>query len=652
WGGTVWTNYEEEAGRSLVEWRGFQSERGGPISFTVALYDPTVHYTRTGDGLIEIHYTEFPARNLIGRDYQEEDMTIGISSSDRRSILQVAFAGRYHPASANLTPGMAIRFTTGPYTRYGAIEGWVTDAATGMPLSSVRLMVDGTGLFSLTDRDGYFFLPQVPMGTHSVTAFRLFYNRTTQDAVEVRENETTSLEFALTHPLFSTDVDGIDMVVPPQGEDSLSFTIWNDGNGPLDYTLKVKSITEEPRRWDLLFDFNVSEICSANTWIQGVATDGNLFYLSAKNDIQNDFPHWVYVINREGELVRRFNQYTVDSSASRGYAAMDWIGDNLVAIEKNNILEITPEGELVRLISTPERPAQAVAYSWDRGTLFTKSITGRTFYELNFDGQIIASYRTPEVYRSYGLAWFPADPEGYFLYIFCNNPNALAEFGTVMQVWKMNPANGDLKLVKNIVLNEGDNAQDCAITRHWDPLRWIFIALVNRPGGDHLVGFDLGPNYSWISFRPNEGSLLPGFQQRFWVKFIAGDLPENTYRVYLTIQHNAEGEEFNIPVWFTVGWNNNPLPVASPVPENLQLTAFPNPFNSTLQIRYALPEESFVNADLVDIRGRVVASAFSGNVLPGYHQMTIHPHHLSSGVYWLRFSTKNRTIAQKVVLIR
>lgn len=652
WGGTVWVGYNQDEGVFIVEWRDFQSERGGPISFAIALYDPNVHFTRTGDGIIEVHYRELPVRNLIGRDYQEEETTIGICSPDRRSLLQVAFAGRYHPATADLRPQMALRFTTGPWTRFGSIEGWVSEEGTGQPLSGVRVMVDGTGLFSLTNPEGYFHIPNVPVGNYSITAFRLFYNRARRGEVEVRENETVQLEFSLTQPHFDTDVEGIDIAVPPQQEDSLSFLVWNTGNGPLEYELQVRPITEEPRRWEMVFDFEVSTACSSNTWIQGIATDGEFLYVSAKNNIANDFPHWIYVLNKEGELVRRFNQYTFDSTAIRGYAALDWKDGNLLAVEKNNILEITTEGELVRVIPTPERPAQAVVWAPERGTVFTKSVTGNTFYELSLDGQVVRTYRTPETFRTYGLGWYPYDRDGYPLYIFRSNPNALADYGTVMQVWKMNPATNDYKLERSLVLAEGDNVQDCAITRRWDPLRWTFIGLINRPNGDHSIGFDLAPNYTWISYRPNQGSLLPGMQQRFWVKFIAGDLPERTYRVFLTIVHNAEGEEYNIPVWFTVGWEGQPSQGSSLVPQHLTLSTYPNPFNHTLRVAYSIPYSGPIQFTLADIQGRTVWERQVSWSSPGEHIISLDLPELPAGLYWLMAVSSSEKAVQKVVLVK
>ncbi|MCZ7556429.1 MAG: hypothetical protein M5R41_08515 [Bacteroidia bacterium] len=60
---------------------------------------------------------------------------------------------------------------------------------------------------------------------------------------------------------------------------------------------------------------------------------------------------------------------------------------------------------------------------------------------------------------------------------------------------------------------------------------------------------------------------------------------------------------------------------------------FPNPFNPTTTLQYSLPEPSRVHLRVVDMLGRVVATAVDGIVEAGVHQFTFDATDLPSGQY-------------------
>ncbi|MCZ7556423.1 MAG: T9SS type A sorting domain-containing protein [Bacteroidia bacterium] len=60
---------------------------------------------------------------------------------------------------------------------------------------------------------------------------------------------------------------------------------------------------------------------------------------------------------------------------------------------------------------------------------------------------------------------------------------------------------------------------------------------------------------------------------------------------------------------------------------------FPNPFNPTTTIQYSVPEPSRVHLRVVDMLGRVVATAVDGIVETGIHQYTFEATNLPSGQY-------------------
>lgn len=650
WGGQVMTRYDQDNARFICEWRNF-TDGGNRLNFAVALYDPTVIVTATGDGEILFQYAEIPQM----RDYAEERVTIGLSSPDRLTTFTIRHANFSDQRTGRLASRLAVRFTTGESAELGSVAGQVTDAGTGEPLQGVRVMLEGTGFFALTDASGVYQIDGAAVGSYTVTARKLFFNESSVADVDILREEVAAADFSLTHPTFAIDADRISVTVLPDSSGEAGFTVQNDGNGPLNYRTNLNyeaggAVRDQP--WDILFDFDASAAAD-DQGLRGLTTDGQLLYVAGPRTSQV-YPHPIYVLDPAGRLVREFNQFNVDSSVVRGYGCLDFNGRNLLAIEQDSIIEITTEGNFVRTIAAPEHPNQTLAWAGSRGTIFTKSITGNSYFEIDTLGNVVNRFRIPnnESIRTYGLAWHPADPDGYNLYISRDNPNILEEFGTRMQLLKMNPETGDFRVVRNIALEEGDSPMDITISKRLNPLLWTFALLVNRPGGDHIVGFELGPNLTWISYDPTTGTVPPGESQPFTMDFFARDMPLGRYFIVLELLHNAAGEQFDMPVEFTVS-REVAVVEGTPAPLTLALEpVFPNPFNSRTTVVFTLTQEGPARLSLWDIAGRQVRELELGRLSAGRHTAAFDGRDLTSGVYLLRLETAAGSAAQKMLLLK
>ena len=108
----------------------------------------------------------------------------------------------------------------------------------------------------------------------------------------------------------------------------------------------------------------------------------------------------------------------------------------------------------------------------------------------------------------------------------------------------------------------------------------------------------------------------------------------------------------------------NPKEMAELLPEKYDLSqGYPNPFNPTITLPYALPDLSTVVIHVYDITGRRVATLKNQMQKAGYHKIrwdgrnkTEKP--LSSGMYIIQMTAKSMedgelfTKAQKVVLLK
>ncbi len=79
----------------------------------------------------------------------------------------------------------------------GSIEGSVTDAETGRPLAYANVVLFGSSLGAMTEKDGLYSIPEVPPGKYAVMACMMGYVGDTLCMVEVQGGNPLRLSFEL-----------------------------------------------------------------------------------------------------------------------------------------------------------------------------------------------------------------------------------------------------------------------------------------------------------------------------------------------------------------------------------------------------------------------------------------------------------------------
>jgi phosphatidylserine/phosphatidylglycerophosphate/cardiolipin synthase-like enzyme len=96
---------------------------------------------------------------------------------------------------------------------------------------------------------------------------------------------------------------------------------------------------------------------------------------------------------------------------------------------------------------------------------------------------------------------------------------------------------------------------------------------------------------------------------------------------------------------------------AAPVP-SVALEAFPNPFNPSLNVRYVLTSTSTLSLKIYDVSGRHVRTLLENHrELPGFHSIPWDGkdsagREVGGGIYLLHLETGEKTLSEKVVLLR
>jgi len=80
--------------------------------------------------------------------------------------------------------------------------------------------------------------------------------------------------------------------------------------------------------------------------------------------------------------------------------------------------------------------------------------------------------------------------------------------------------------------------------------------------------------------------------------------------------------------------------------------AYPNPFNPETIISYFIPKEDFVKIIVYDNLGREMEVLFSGVKVKGKHELLFRAMDYSSGIYFIKVVSQNKSMTQRIVLLK
>ena len=151
----------------------------------------------------------------------------------------------------------------------------------------------------------------------------------------------------------------------------------------------------------------------------------------------------IYVVNREGQEVRRFRQPSI---GTYGFHDLAYDGQYLYGGEDTLVFVFDLNGNSIRAIRVPVSENElldpiALAYDPRAGTLYMANGESNIF-EMTTNGELLQSFRAMlpgEIFNIQGLAWNPVDDEGYNLYAMDWRDNI---DGQRMRLVKIDPTTG------------------------------------------------------------------------------------------------------------------------------------------------------------------------------------------------------------------
>jgi hypothetical protein len=130
-------------------------------------------------------------------------------------------------------------------------------------------------------------------------------------------------------------------------------------------------------------------------------------------------------------------------------------------------------------------------------------------------------------------------------------------------------------------------------------------------------------------------------------RLVIHELPGGEFALAATL--GGYGSE----VYWLARLGTHSIAESAPLPSSMELfSVYPNPFNPTTTISFALPRPENVTLNIFDITGRLVHTLADKRMDAGEHSLTFDGAGLSTGIYFVSIKAGSAQHVQKIVLLR
>jgi len=420
----------------------------------------------------------------------------------------------------------------------GRLHGRVVSAADDEPIAGALVeVVANFNLTTVTDEEGNYEFEIMPAYNYHLLVTADDFLPLEAEDVEIDNGEDIELNFELLHAECVFDPEQIRIEIAPNDLVTTELSLRNAGNGLLTWQVeKVFPELVDAEPWEVRWSIPIADVLQ-NDRIGAVAFVDDLLYVAGS--IRGE-ENQVYVLNRDGELLRQFNQFT---DSNYGFRGLTWDGELLWGYDDGSIYGFTTDGEVVSQIDSPLNPARGITWDPDRQLLWL-SYTTSDIFGVTREGEVeVVMDRPPANLRLYGMAYYPEDSDDHPIYLFCGGEPE-------RQVHKLNPETGRTRFVAEPDFRGSAGA--ATITGLWDPYSWVFIGLT-LSGEDAIAIWQISSRTEWVNIEPTDGVVEPDESIEMEVHLSSHDMPNNVeYLAEFLFTHDGIGGQTVIPVDFTV----------------------------------------------------------------------------------------------------
>jgi len=523
---------------------------------------------------------------------------------------------------------------------FGALEGIVTDAATGGAITGAIVTAHGSHPYydtcDTTDAVGHYLMQEVLPDTYNMTVKAFGYNQFDSTGIVVLPVDTTEINFAMLHPEIVVQPVSFDMEIHVGTTYDTTMTIINLGNGTLDFDIDIGSNSRLIKSIALIPETTIVKEFNSDTRIDNFDSEFEISPFS-------EGPGGIFEPSDISLTYRPAGEDTIhydsDPNASVGLthsgtfeAAIRLTPEELAPYDREQIISV-----LFYHYGSATHTGQIKIYG--EGTTTTP-------YQ---PGQLITS----EPYSVSGGIWLRTD---------------LTEPVTIN-------AEQDLWTSVEITHNTGEHPMGVdsgpAVQGKGDLIYSI------ATGWEELYSLNINRNWNiraivvspWLSITPESGAIPAGQSLDVTLHFDTNRLdPDSTYTTSISIYNNSTDSLITIPVTLNV----TPYGIDDPDPQVPVVFAlehnYPNPISSGSEsayggkggksqttISYTLPKPCKVSLKIYNIKGQLVETLVNEEQQPGNYSVVWNvpkKSGISSGVYFDRITAGDFTDTKKCVILK
>ena len=415
---------------------------------------------------------------------------------------------------------------------YGAIEGHAVDAETEEPIEGATVSTL-YGRTAETDEDGYYFLS---FGDSVLTVTVPGYNDLILEDLELAVDDTLQVNFEMLHPELALTIDEINAELNPGESTEEQFSIQNTGTGAMNWWM-TKHLSEEAGgdAWNLRQSIPAGNIVG-DSRIHGVVFINDRYYVSGGGNDLN----MIYIFDQDGNQVGEFQQF---GESNYGLRDLAYDGTLIWGVQDRNVYGFTPDGELVTTFEGPYASNTNIAWDPDLELLWINSATSN-IVGCDREGNAVTTLDRRGL-RTYGLAYYPDEPDGYRLFLMTNPGNGS------QVVYQMHTETGDTARVA--VLEASGSPGGSFITDQYDIYNnWVFMDVPNDGSNDRIDIWQLKPNTDWMVIDPVEGELDPESETEISLTLDATGLAPFLWEGELVFDHAVALEKTHVPIALNV----------------------------------------------------------------------------------------------------